>query len=103
MVDTGIHAFGWSIEKAAEELVRTGLDEKSAALEAARYVALPGQALAYKIGQVEINRTRHQMATSADRSAVQDFHEWILGLGAVPLSTLRRAVTAKTSESKQAG
>jgi len=103
VVDTGIHAFGWSIEKATEELVRTGLDEKSAALEAARYVALPGQALAYKIGQVEINRTRHQMATSADRSAVQDFHEWILGLGAVPLSTLRRAVTAKTSESKQAG
>jgi uncharacterized protein (DUF885 family) len=103
VVDTGIHAFGWSIERAAEELVRTGLDEKSASLEAARYVALPGQALAYKIGQVEINRARRQMSTSADPSAVQDFHEWILSLGAVPLSTLRRAVTAKTSGSKQAG
>jgi uncharacterized protein (DUF885 family) len=92
VVDTGLHAFGWSRDQSIDVLRTTGLDPHRAALETDRYVAMPGQALAYKIGQIEIetSRRRAERSLGADFS-LADFHDRVLTLGSVPLVTFRRA------------
>jgi uncharacterized protein (DUF885 family) len=91
VVDTGLHVLGWSREQAIEVLRSTGLDPSRSALEADRYVAMPGQALAYKIGQLEIETCRRQ-AEREERAdfSLSDFHDRVLALGSVPLVTFRR-------------
>jgi uncharacterized protein (DUF885 family) len=90
VVDTGLHALGWSRQRAIRFMVEhTALAENNIANEVDRYLAIPGQALAYKLGQREILRLR-DVARDAlgPRFDIRAFHDVVLGQGAVGLSTL---------------
>ena len=91
VVDTGLHAFGWSRDQAISKLEEAGVAHADAVIETDRYVTLPGQALSYKIGQFEIEQQRADAAKrdGADFS-VSDFHDRLLALGSLPLSALQR-------------
>jgi uncharacterized protein (DUF885 family) len=90
VVDTGLHALGWSRDRAIRFMVEhTALAENNIANEVDRYLAMPGQALAYKLGQREILRLRDVARdTLAPRFDIRAFHDVVLGEGAVGLSTL---------------
>ena len=94
VVDTGLHADGWSRRKAIDFLkANTALGEEEAATEVDRYIALPGQALAYKIGQREIEALRREEAARlGPKFDLKAFHDAVLRNGAVPLPVLRRLV-----------
>jgi len=89
VVDTGVHAFDWSREGAVAELEDTGLPRWMAEAEADRYIAMPGQALCYKVGQLEIERLREE-ASRRPAFDLADFHDRLLAVGSVPLPALRR-------------
>ena len=91
IVDTGIHAFGWSRERAIEQLEEAGVPHTDAVIETDRYITLPGQALSYKIGQFEIERQRAEAAKRlGDAFSLPEFHDRLLALGSLPLPALRR-------------
>jgi uncharacterized protein (DUF885 family) len=91
VVDTGIHALGWTRDQAVAQVRAAGLTETDALVETDRYIALPGQALAYKIGQIEIERWRAQAAEREGNDfSLRDFHDRLLELGSLPLPALRR-------------
>ncbi len=94
VVDTGIHAFGWSRERAVEYLYEnTLLARNNVENEVDRYIAWPGQALAYKIGQREILTLREQARKALGaRFSYSRFHDCILENGAVTLESLRGIV-----------
>ena len=98
VVDTGIHYFGWSREKAINFMAdNTGLSRQNIVSEVDRYIAWPGQALAYKIGQLEILKLREEAQTAlATAFDLRAFHDHLLAEGALPLSTLRNRMTAWT-------
>jgi uncharacterized protein (DUF885 family) len=89
VADTGIHALGWSRDKAIAYLVDLGFPAPQAASEVDRYIVWPGQAPAYLIGMLEILRLRGeaQRALGPDFD-LAGFHEAILGHGSVPLEVL---------------
>jgi uncharacterized protein (DUF885 family) len=91
IVDTGIHALGWDRGRAVKALEATGLSTWKAEVEADRYIAMPGQALCYKVGQMEIERWRDE-AASRERSSfsLRDFHDQLLAMGSLPLPAMRR-------------
>ncbi|HEX6206753.1 MAG TPA: DUF885 domain-containing protein, partial [Actinomycetota bacterium] len=93
VVDTGVHAFGWERERVVAELEGTGLARWMAEAEADRYIAMPGQALCYKVGQLEIERLREE-ASRRPGFRLADFHDRLLEMGSVPLPTLRRELAA---------
>jgi uncharacterized protein (DUF885 family) len=90
VVDTGIHAMGWSRGQAIEfMLAHSALAENNIANEVDRYISWPGQAVAYKTGQLEILRLRERAQASAGSSFdIRAFHDAVLGSGAVALPTL---------------
>jgi uncharacterized protein (DUF885 family) len=94
VVDTGIHAKGWSFDQAQDFLLEnTGLNQGLVQFEITRYIAWPGQALAYKIGMNEIMRLRSLAETElGGQFDIRAFHNLILGNGAVPLSILEQIV-----------
>jgi uncharacterized protein (DUF885 family) len=94
VVDTGLHAKGWSREQAIEYMVgTTGLGESEVTSEVERYMALPGQATAYKVGQLKILELRERAkAALGDQFNLRDFHTVVLENGAVPLTVLERLV-----------
>ena len=91
VTDTGIHALGWTRERAIATLEEAGVPNVEATIEIDRYITMPGQALSYKIGQFEIERQR---AAAAEREggsfSLQAFHDRLLALGSLPLGALRR-------------
>ncbi|XXX72889.1 DUF885 domain-containing protein [Sorangium sp. So ce134] len=91
VVDTGIHAKGWSRARAVSYMMEnTILDEKVVANEVDRYIGWPGQALAYKVGQLEIQRLRKDAEQKlGPRFDIKGFHDALLGSGAVTLPILR--------------
>ena len=91
IVDTGIHALGWDRERSIAQMVEAGVAKLDAEIETDRYIAMPGQALSYKIGQREIERWRRD-ATARDGTAfdLKAFHDHLLSLGSLPLPALRR-------------
>lgn len=94
VVDTGIHAKGWTREQAIAYMVNnTGMGESEVTTEIERYMALPGQACAYKVGQLKILalRDKAKVALGA-RFSLKDFHAVVLDSGAVPLSILEQLV-----------
>ena len=94
VVDTGLHAQGWSRAQ-AEAYLRdnTALAEQNVVNEVDRYVTWPAQALAYKTGQIEILALRAEAeARLGDRFNLSAFHDVILGEGALPLDVLRARV-----------
>ena len=94
VVDTGIHAFGWTRHGAIAYLKRnTGFDDALVAAEIDRYYSWPGQALAYMIGQVKLIELRDRSkAALGNRFDIKAFHKVVLDTGQVPLSVLERVV-----------
>jgi uncharacterized protein (DUF885 family) len=91
VVDTGLHHLRWSREQAIDYFLNNvGLPERETLNEVDRYIVWPGQALAYKVGQREIEALRRDQAQRlGERFDVREFHDAVLGHAAVPLSTLR--------------
>jgi uncharacterized protein (DUF885 family) len=93
VVDTGIHALGWPLERAREYLrAKTLLDEKTIGEELDRYTICPAQALAYKLGQLEIVSIREE-ARKAPGFDLRAFHDRVLEAGPLPLPLLRARFT----------
>jgi uncharacterized protein (DUF885 family) len=94
VVDTGMHALGWTRGQAIDFLkVHSALGENNIANEVDRYIVWPGQALAYKMGQLEIVRLRREAeARLGARFDIRRFHDAVLGSGAVSLPVLRGLV-----------
>jgi uncharacterized protein (DUF885 family) len=95
VVDTGLHAFGWSRQQAIDFMKEnTALAEDEIAAEVDRYTIWPGQALAYKIGSRELLDLRGQVKASRGRRFdIKAFHDQVLRNGALPLEVLRRQLT----------
>ncbi len=91
VVDTGLHHKRWSREKAiATMLDITGIAESRVTAEVERYMAWPGQALGYKLGQLRLLEMRDQyLAKRGKKAALRDFHATILGGGAMPLDLVQ--------------
>jgi uncharacterized protein (DUF885 family) len=90
VIDTGIHQFGWTRERAMDYLRQhAALSEHEITTEVERYIAWPGQALAYKLGELQIRRHRREAQERLGAAFDQrTFHDAILALGSVPLPTL---------------
>ncbi|MBI5765263.1 MAG: DUF885 domain-containing protein [Planctomycetes bacterium] len=91
VVDTGMHAMGWTREKAIQFMKdNTALSEQNIISEVDRYIAWPGQALGYKIGQLEILKLRREAETRLSRKFdIRAFHDELLCQGSLPLDLLR--------------
>lgn len=96
VVDTGMHALGWSREQAIQFLrEHTGKSDHDIAVEVDRYIVWPGQALCYKVGQLKIHELRSLAERSlGERFDVRAFHDRILGDGALPLGVLEERLGA---------
>ena len=93
VVDTGIHAKGWSREQAIQYMVDNGQERDFASSEVARYTVMPGQALAYKVGELKIKQLRAKAeAELGERFDVREFHAQVLGTGNLPLTILERKI-----------
>ncbi len=90
VVDTGLHALGWSREQAVRFMVdNSPLAEGVVRPEVDRYVVTPGQATSYMIGRIEIQRMRAEAERrQGDRFDVKGFHDAVLGSGGMPLDLL---------------
>ena len=90
VVDTGIHYFGWSRGKAIDYFIANTAKTKIDIInEIDRYIGWPGQALAYKIGQLKILELRARAESALkDRFDIRAFHDHLLGAGAIPLDVL---------------
>jgi uncharacterized protein (DUF885 family) len=105
VVDTGIHDQGWTRQQAIDYMAaNTGLTLLNVTNEVDRYIAWPGQALAYKEGQLKIRELR----TFAERELgprfdIRQFHDVVLGSGAVPLTVLDSNVRRWVQQRKAAG
>jgi len=96
VVDTGMHAMGWTRKQAIDfMLANTALAENNIVNEVDRYIAWPGQALAYKVGQLEVRRLRSEAEKRlGNRFDLRAFHDAVLGNGAVSLETLGGLINA---------
>jgi uncharacterized protein (DUF885 family) len=94
VLDTGIHALGWSREQAIEFFVRhSPSPEHELTVEVDRYIVWPGQALAYKVGSLKIQELRDRSATAlGDGFDLRRFHDEVLRHGALPLGMLERVI-----------
>ena len=92
VIDTGIHQFGWTREQAMSYLrERAALSEHEITTEIDRYIAWPGQALAYKLGEIQIRRHRREAEEKLGaRFDQRRFHDAILAIGSVPLPVLEQ-------------
>ena len=94
VVDTGIHAMGWSRDQSiAYMLANSGESRTDATAEVERYIAIPSQAVAYKIGSLTIQRLRDEAkAKLGPKFDIREFHAQVLGSGALPLSILEAKI-----------
>ena len=102
VVDTGIHAKGWSRQQAIGYIAaNTSLAAVDIATEVDRYITWPGQALAYKIGELRILRLRRESEeTLGDRFDLRAFHDALLGGGGMPIDLLEKRMRAWIAEQK---
>jgi len=105
VVDTGIHAMGWSRQRAIDFLAaNTALSHHEIETEIDRYISWPGQALAYKMGEMKIKELRHAAeAALGQHFDVRDFHDAVLRNGTVTLPILERQVRAYIHAAGTAG
>jgi uncharacterized protein (DUF885 family) len=102
VVDTGIHALGWSRDKAREYFTQHVPGESIAEVD--RYIARPGQALAYKLGELRIKDLRRRAERElGNRFDVRDFHDAVLRNGILPLDLLDSEVSAVIASTKASG
>ena len=96
VVDTGIHSMGWSKEQAVAFMTEhTALSAANIDAEVNRYISWPGQALAYKLGELKIRELRARAETAlGERFDLAAFHDAVLGQGAEPLDVLERQIDA---------
>ena len=94
VVDTGLHSKGWTRDQAIEYmLANSGMGRTDATAEVERYIAIPSQALAYKVGALKIQELRAKAeAALGDRFDIKAFHEQVLGTGALPLPVLEAKI-----------
>ena len=105
VVDTGIHAKGWTRDQAIQYFAQnTPRAMNDIEVEVDRYIAWPGQALAYKIGQLKITELREKAkAALGDKFDIRAFHDVVLSEGYIPLGILERNVDAWIEQRKAAG
>ena len=96
VIDTGIHHYGWSRDRAVDYLAsHTALSEREVGTEIDRYISWPGQALAYKLGEMTMRRVRAKAeAELGPRFDIRKFHDIVLSLGSVPLPALEARIDA---------
>jgi uncharacterized protein (DUF885 family) len=94
VVDTGIHSKGWSREKAIKYMLdNSSMGETDATNEVERYIAIPSQAVAYKVGALTIQRLRKKAeAELGSKFDIRDFHAQVLMTGALPLKILEQKI-----------
>jgi uncharacterized protein (DUF885 family) len=94
VVDTGLHAEGWTRDQAIDYmLANSGMGRTDATAEVERYIALPAQALSYKIGALTIQRLRAKAeAALGPKFDIRAFHEQVLSSGALPLPVLEAKI-----------
>jgi uncharacterized protein (DUF885 family) len=102
VVDTGFHYKRWS----RDQVVRffhdhSGIDEVDVQSETDRYIVWPGQALAYKVGQLKILELREKAKKELGaRFDIREFHDQVLGAGALPLGVLQEQIDRWIAEEK---
>lgn len=94
VIDTGLHRYGWSRQQAIDYLAaHTALSRHEVETEVDRYISWPGQALAYKLGELTILRLRREaQAALGPKFDQRKFHDAILALGSVPLPVLEQRI-----------
>lgn len=105
VIDTGLHAKGWSRERAQAYLAdNTSLSTGNIRAEVDRYISWPGQALSYKLGEIRIRELRaYAEETLGDRFDIRTFHDALLVNGAMPLAMLERQVLRYVERELEAG
>jgi len=96
VVDTGMHYLGWSRQQAIDYFkANAGKSEHDIVVEIDRYIVWPGQALAYKIGELKIKELRaYAEEKLGEEFDIRAFHDEVLGKGAVPLKVLDSNIRA---------
>jgi uncharacterized protein (DUF885 family) len=102
VVDTGIHAKGWTRDQAIEYMLsNSDMGRTDATAEVERYIAIPSQALAYKTGAMTIQRLRKKAeAELGPKFDIRAFHDQVLNTGALPLAVLEKKIDAWIKASK---
>ncbi len=105
VVDTGMHSLGWTRQQAIDYFTaNTGKQEHDIVVEVDRYIVWPGQALAYKIGELKIKELRAMAKKElGEKFDIREFHDTVLGNGALPLSVLETRVAEWVAEVKGTG
>jgi uncharacterized protein (DUF885 family) len=102
VVDTGIHSKGWTREQVIEYmLANSDMGKTDATAEVERYIAIPSQALAYKIGALTIMRLKDKAKKElGSKFDVREFHNQVLNTGALPLTVLEKKIDDWIAASK---
>jgi uncharacterized protein (DUF885 family) len=103
VVDTGMHAKGWTRDQALQFMRdNTALSEHEITTEIDRYISWPGQALAYKLGEIKIREVRQKINIMlGEKFDIKAFHDKLLSLGSVPLSILESEMLTWANKLKQ--
>ncbi|WP_340676572.1 DUF885 domain-containing protein [Paraglaciecola sp.] len=102
VVDTGIHAFGWTRQQAVDYLAsHTALTEKSVNDQIDRYISWPGQALSYKIGEIKIRQLRAKAEKELGaKFDIRTFHDTVIGQGSLPMDVLEDVIDEWIAQQK---
>ncbi|GMH59679.1 hypothetical protein TL16_g02881 [Triparma laevis f. inornata] len=103
IVDTGMHGLGWSWQRAFDLMMeKTAMSAQDAGVETTRYCTWPGQACAYKIGEIKINSLRKSFEESTGEAGdIRDFYHIVLTSGAVPLTVLENKINELIASVKE--
>jgi len=94
VVDSGIHSKGWTRDQAIKYMLdHSGMGRTDATAEVERYIAIPSQATAYKVGALTIQRLRDKAKEElGDKFDIREFHAQVLNTGALPLQILEQKI-----------
>ena len=102
VVDTGIHAFGWSRQKAIDYLAdHTALPQSAVEDQIDRYISWPGQALSYKMGELKIRELRAKAEKELGaKFDIRQFHDTVIGQGSLPMAVLEAVINEWIAQQK---
>jgi len=105
VVDTGIHSMGWSRQRAIDYfMANSSKNEHDITVEIDRYIVWPGQALAYKIGELKYKELRaYATRELGAKFDIRQFHDQVLGSGALPMDILEKRIKEWVANKKQRG